>query len=51
MRRDKEIRNVLDRLKKQRITKGPYIKQKNIAWHTAKQALEWILEEKELLIF
>lgn len=50
MRTEKEIRERLERLKKQRVTEGPYIERKGIAWHAAKQALEWVLEEKENLL-
>ena len=51
MRTEKEVRDQLEKLKKQRITEGPYTERKNIALHAAKQTLEWILEEKELLTF
>lgn len=47
MRIEKEIRAQLERLKRQRITEGPYSERKNIAWYAAKQALEWVLEEVE----
>jgi hypothetical protein len=46
MRTEKEIRERLERLKKQKLTEGPYIERQNIAWHAAKQVLEWVLEEK-----
>ena len=47
MRIEKEIRERLERLKKQKLTEGPYIERQNIAWHAAKQTLEWVLEEKK----
>jgi hypothetical protein len=50
MRTEKEIRETLDKLKKERLTGGPYLEKTNIAWHAAKQALEWILEETETLL-
>jgi len=40
MRTEKEIRERLDKLKKERLTEGPYIEKDNIAWHATKQALE-----------
>ncbi len=50
MRSEREIRERLDNLKKQRATDSPFIERKNIAWHAAKQALEWVLEEAESLL-
>lgn len=50
MRSEKEIRERLEKLHNQRAIEGPYIEKKNIAWHAAKQALEWILEEAERLL-
>jgi hypothetical protein len=50
MRSEKEIRERLGKLKKQRANDGPFIERKNIAWHAAKQALEWVLEEAESLL-
>lgn len=47
MRTEKEIRDELVKLRKQRRTEGPFIERKNIAWHASKQALEWVLEEAE----
>ena len=47
MRLENEIRKLLEELKKQRETKGPYSELKNIALHASKQALEWVLEETE----
>ncbi len=47
MRTEKEIREQLEKLKKQGIVEGSFIEKKNIAWHAAKQALEWVLEEAE----
>ena len=46
---EKEIRERLDKLKKERLTDGPYLEQENIAWHATKQALEWVLEDTETL--
>jgi hypothetical protein len=51
MRTEKEVRDRLEMLKKRRITEGPYIERKNIAWHAVKEALEWVIEEKELLTY
>jgi hypothetical protein len=50
MRTEKEIRERLEKLKKERLTQGPYIEKDNIAWHATKQALEWVLEETETLL-
>ena len=50
MRMEKEIRERLDRLKKERVTIGPYLEKDDIAWHATKQALEWVLEETETLL-
>ena len=47
MRTEKEIRERLERIKKQKLTEGPYIERQNIAWHAAKQVLEWVLVEKK----
>ena len=47
MRTEKEIREQLEKLKRQRIDKGSLIERKNIAWHASKQALEWVLKEAE----
>ena len=46
MRTEKEIKERLERVKKQKI-EGHYIERQNISWHAAKQALEWVLEEKK----
>ena len=50
MRTEKEIKERLDKLRKERLTGGPYLEKSNIAWHATKQALEWILEETETLL-
>jgi len=50
MRTEKEIKERLDKLRKERLTDGPYLEKTNIAWHAAKQALEWVLEETETLL-
>jgi len=50
MRTEKEIRERLDKLRKERLTDGPYLEKTNIAWHAAKQALGWVLEETETLL-
>ena len=47
MRTETEIREQLEKLKKQRVVEGPFIERKNIAWHAAKQALEWVLKDTE----
>ncbi len=47
MRPEDEIRKLLEQLKKKRENEDPYSELKNIALHAAKQALEWVLEEKE----
>ena len=47
MRTEKEIRKQLEKLKNQRINSGPHTELKNVSWHGTKQALEWVLEEKE----
>lgn len=50
MRSETEIRERLEKLHRERAIEGPYIERKEIAWHAAKQALEWILEEAESLL-
>jgi len=50
MRTGKEIRERLDMLRKEHLTGGPYLEKTNIAWHAAKQALEWVLEETDTLL-
>ena len=50
MKTEGEIREELDKLKKQRVSDGPFVERKNVAWHAAKQALEWVLEEAESLL-
>ena len=50
VRTEKEIRERLDKLKKERLTEGQYLEKTNIAWHAAKQALEWVLGEMEILL-
>ena len=47
MRTEREIIEQLEKLKTQRIDKGPFSERMNIAWHAAKQALKWVLEEEE----
>jgi hypothetical protein len=46
-RTEKEIRKQLEKLKRQKVTQSPFTERKNIAWHAAKQAFEWVLEEAE----
>ena len=50
MRAEKEIRERLEKLRKERLTQGPYIEKDDIAWHATKQALEWVLGETETLL-
>ena len=50
MRTEKKIRMRLEELKNQRKIERPYIENKSIAWHAAKQALEWVLEEANQLL-
>ena len=50
VRTEKEVRERLEKLKKERLTEGPYIEKDNIAWHATKQALEWVLEETKSLL-
>jgi len=50
VRTEKEIRERFNKLKKERLTEGPYIEKDNIAWHAANQALKWVLEETETLL-
>ena len=50
MRTEEEIRERLEKLRKERLTQGPYIEKDNIALHATKQALEWVLEETETLL-
>jgi hypothetical protein len=47
MRSENKIRKQLEKLKNQRLNGGPSSELKSIAWHGAKQALEWVLEETE----
>jgi hypothetical protein len=50
LRTEKETRDRLDKLRKERLTEGPYTEKTNIAWYAAKQALEWVLGETETLL-
>lgn len=50
MRTEKEIRERLDKLMKERLTEGPYLERDDIAWHATKQALNWVLGETETLL-
>jgi hypothetical protein len=50
MRTKEEIRERLEKLREERLTQGPYVEKDDIAWHAAKQALEWVLEETETLL-
>ena len=50
MRTEEEIRERLERLRKERLTQGPYLEKDNIAWYATKQALEWVLEKTETLL-
>lgn len=50
MRTEKETREQLEKLKKQRLNGLPYTELKNIAWHATKQALKWVLEESDELL-
>jgi hypothetical protein len=50
VRTEKEIRERLEKLQKERLTEGPYLEKSNSAWHAAKQTLEWVLEEAETLL-
>jgi hypothetical protein len=49
-RTEEEIRERLKKFKKERLTQGPYLEKNDIAWHAAKQALEWVLEKTETLL-
>jgi hypothetical protein len=50
LKAEKEVRERLERLEKERLTQGPYIEKDDIALHATKQALEWVLEETETLL-
>jgi hypothetical protein len=50
MRTEKEIRERLEKLQKERLTQGPYVEKDDVALHATKQALEWVLEETETLL-
>ena len=50
MRTEEEIRKRLEKLRKERLTQGPYIEKDDIAWYATKQALEWVLEETKILL-
>ena len=50
VRTEKEIRERLDKLKKERLAEGPYIEKDNNAWHATKQALKCVLEETKTLL-
>jgi hypothetical protein len=47
MRSENEIRKRLELLKQNKVTEGPYSELKTIAWNAIRQALEWVLEDKE----
>jgi len=47
MKTEQEIRKRLESLEKESVTEEPYTERKNIARETAKQALEWVLEETD----
>ena len=47
MRSENEIRKILEKLTKQRLTGGPYTELKTIALNTTKQTIKWVLEETE----
>lgn len=40
----------MEKLKKERLTEGPYMERYDIAWHATKQALELVLEETQTLL-
>ena len=50
MRTEQEIRTRLSELKNKRKIESPYIESKSVAWHAAKQVLEWVLEEEKQLL-
>ena len=47
MTSEKEIRDSLKQLEQNRRRGSQYSELKDIAWHGTKQALEWVLEEKD----
>jgi hypothetical protein len=47
LRKENEIREFLKKIMNDRLNGSPYPELKSIAWHGTKQALEWVLEEKE----
>jgi hypothetical protein len=47
LRKENEIRDFLKKIMNDRLNGSPYPELKSIAWHGTKQALEWVLEEKD----
>lgn len=50
MRTEQEIRSHLKELEEETLTKGPFTEFEMIARKASRQALEWILEEKDKLL-
>jgi hypothetical protein len=47
MKTEREIIELLEKLKNQRLNNGPFSERKNIALQAAIQMLKWVLEEEE----
>jgi len=50
MRTEEEIKKALKELRENKKHGSPLIERQNIAWHSAKQALEWALEQTDTLL-
>jgi len=50
IRTEEEIKKALKELKENRKRGSPLTERQNIAWHGAKQALGWVLEQTDTLL-
>ena len=50
MKTEEEIKKVLKELRENKKRGSPLTEGQNIAWHGAKQALEWVLEQTDTLL-
>ncbi len=44
MRTEEEIKNALKKLRENKKHGSPFTERQNIAWHSTKQTLEWVLK-------
>jgi len=50
MRTEEEIKKALKELRENKKRGSPLTERQNIVWHSAKQALEWALEQTDTLL-